>query len=334
MKRLSLLLALLLSTAAWSAEDGLTEQGINEAAFVPPRPVAEASGSNPEEADKKPDPALVRVQVLLDRAHASPGVIDGYEGENLTKAVRAYEEMRGFAVDGRIDQEVWDALTRDQRPAVVAYAITKEDLDEKFVKSIPEDYAEMAEMKRLGFRGPAEMLAERFHMDEDLIKALNPDADFSKPGTEILVADPAAEPTAKVTRVVVDKSDGDLRAFDEAGKLVAAYPATIGSQDNPSPEGELMVERVVRDPGYTYNPEKNFQQGDNDEVLDIPPGPNGPVGSIWIDLSKPTYGIHGTPEPSKIDKSPSHGCVRLTNWDAASLGEMVEPKKTVVVFQG
>ena len=141
---------------------------------------------------------------------------------------------------------------------------------------------------------------------------------FGRPGTVIKVANIGADVQTPVTRIIADKAKKQVRAYDAAGKLVAAYPATIGSSDTPSPTGTHEVARVAFNPEYTYNPNINFKQGDNDKILTIPPGPNGPVGSIWIALSKPTYGIHGTPDPSKIGKTESHGCVRLTNWDAPS----------------
>jgi lipoprotein-anchoring transpeptidase ErfK/SrfK len=281
----------------------------------------------------KPDPFLVRVQVLLDRAHMSPGVIDGYLGSNLDKAVRAFETTRRMQVDGKLDAEVWKALSSDTAPVMKDYEVTKKDAGEKYVDEIPTDYAKMAKMKRLAYHGPAEMFGERFHMDEDLLKELNLKASLGKSGSTILVADTGADPEIKVMRIEVDKSEGELTAFDGAGNVVATYPATIGSTDTPSPEGEVTVERFVEDPGYTYNPKINFKQGKNDEILELPPGPNGPVGSMWIDLSKPTYGIHGTPEPSRIDKANSHGCVRLTNWDAEALARIVEPKVTKVIFK-
>ncbi len=135
--------------------------------------------------------------------------------------------------------------------------------------------------------------------------------------------------TAPVTSIVADKYQKQVRAYDAAGKLVVAYPATIGSSDTPSPSGTHTVARVALNPDYTYNPNINFKQGENHDILKIPPGPNGPVGSVWIALSKPTYGIHGTPEPSKIGKTESHGCVRLTNWDAQELAKLVKPGVTV-----
>ncbi|WP_244630980.1 L,D-transpeptidase [Aureimonas sp. ME7] len=294
--------------------------------------LAEAPAANEPKLDR-PDPFLIRMQVLLDRANASPGVVDGFLGDNTVRAVRAYETMRDLPVDGEPDADLWAVLSVDGGEAMTTYEITEKDVDGRYVKSIPKDYAEMAEMKYLGFRGPREMLAERFHIDEKLLETLNPNADFAKAGQTILVPRIGEEPSSKVTRIEVDKSAGEVFAYAEDGSLVLAYPASIGSEDTPSPSGEATVEVVAPDPNYTYNPDKNFQQGKNKDVLTIPPGPNGPVGSMWIDLSRPTYGIHGTAEPSQIGKTESHGCVRLTNWNAATLSRLVEPKKTVVTFR-
>ena len=159
-------------------------------------------------------------------------------------------------------------------------------------------------------------------MDEDFLKALNPDAAFAE-GETIFVADLGTDKRGKAVRLEVDKAEGQLRAYAEDDSLLAAYPATIGSEENPSPSGTHTVSTVVEDPTYTYNPKRNFQQGNNTKVLTLPPGPNGPVGTVWIDLSEPSFGIHGTPEPARIDKTGSHGCVRLTNWDARELGQLV-----------
>ena len=133
----------------------------------------------------------------------------------------------------------------------------------------------------------------------------------------------------KVHYIVANKGKKQVEAFDRNGKLVASYPATIGSAATPSPTGTHTIERIALNPEYTYNPKINFQQGNNTKVLRIPPGPNGPVGSVWIALSKPTYGIHGTPDPSKIGKTNSNGCIRLTNWDAQELASLVREGVTV-----
>ena len=193
-----------------------------------------------------------------------------------------------------------------------------------FVASIPEDYGEKAKLEKLSYTSVPEMLAERFHMDEGYLKALNPEANFSRVGTIIRVANVGQPATRQVARIVADKGRKQVFAYDADNKLVVSYPATIGSTDTPSPTGTHLVSRVVLDPDYTYNPDINFKQGENSKILTIPPGPNGPVGSVWIALDKPTYGVHGTPDPSKIGKTESHGCVRLTNWDAQELAKLVK----------
>lgn len=280
--------------------------------------VDEAEAAGP----RTPDPAIVRLQILLDQAGASPGVIDGFDGDNVRKAVIAAEAMRGLPTDGTLDPELLATLETDQ-PVVGHYTITEDDMA-NLVPAIPDDYAEKARMEFLGYTSVEEEIAERFHMDVDLLKALNPGTTFA-PGADVLVAAYGPDMSGEVARIEADKSLRQVRAYGADGKLIAAYPATIGSTENPSPSGVHVVEGVAPMPDYTYNPKINFQQGDNTEVLRIPPGPNGPVGSMWIDLSEPTFGIHGTPEPSLIDKTGSHGCVRLTNWDATELSKMVKP---------
>jgi lipoprotein-anchoring transpeptidase ErfK/SrfK len=269
-------------------------------------------------------PLVLKLQVLLDRADISPGSIDAYWGMNVAKAVAAFELRNGFSVDGRPDPEVWTALGGDAAsPVLVPYEITAEDVAGPF-GDLPTDYAELAKLETLHYAGAVEMFGERFHMDPDLLMALNPGKNFS-PGETILVADTGETLEGKdlVTSLRADKRNGQLLAYDEAGTLVAAYPATIGSESTPSPSGDHAVKGVATDPVYYYDPE-NFKQGDNTEKLELPPGPNNPVGSVWIDLTEPTYGIHGTPEPEKIDKAYSHGCVRLTNWDAEELAHLVK----------
>lgn len=294
---------------------------------------AEPAGPKGPVGDEPPDPFLIRLQIMLDRVHASPGVIDGHDGRNLRKAVAAFETMRGLPVDGAPDPQVWEALTRDQPKATKIYEITKEDVEGRYVEKVPTDYGKLAKLKWIGFRDAAEMLAERFHLDEKLLKTLNPDVDFRTAGQRILVPETGPEPATKVARIVINKTEGELRAYAEDGSIVLIDRATVGSSDTPSPSGKMKVNGSFPNPHYIYDPKKNFRQGRNFRKLTLKPGPNGPVGSMWIDLSKPTYGIHGTPEPSRIDKTGSHGCVRLTNWDAEALGRLVEKNRTVVEFE-
>jgi lipoprotein-anchoring transpeptidase ErfK/SrfK len=272
------------------------------------------------------DPALALLQILLDRAGASPGVIDGFDGDNLRKAILAFQMMSGLPPDGQLTADV---VARLEVPgdAVGIYAISAEDAA-AIGGPIPVDYAEKAALEYLGYESVAELLAERFHMDIGLLAALNPSSEFAV-GDSINVAMTGTSRQGIATWIEADKTLRQVRVYGIDGVLLAAYPATIGSEENPSPTGTYVVETATPMPGYTYNPKINFQQGDNAQVLTIPPGPNGPVGSMWIALSKPSFGIHGTPEPSMIDKTGSHGCIRLTNWDAEELAAMIGPGVTV-----
>jgi lipoprotein-anchoring transpeptidase ErfK/SrfK len=303
----------------------LTAEAVNAAdiSTIPAIYTPSAEPADPSLAlERHPDPAVVRLQVLLDRAGASPGVIDGFDGGNVRKAVLAFELMRGLPPDGALDPDVLAALETGG-PVIGDYTIIADDLN-AIGAPIPKDYAEQAKRKFLGYTSIEESLAERFHMDIDLLKALNPGARYVT-GAPIYVAAYGPDLKGEVARIEADKALRQVRAYDVNDRLIAAYPATIGSEENPSPSGTHIVEGIAPMPEYTYNPKVNFQQGKNTEVLTIPPGPNGPVGSMWIDLSEPTFGIHGTPEPSLIDKTGSHGCVRLTNWDANELAKMVKP---------
>ncbi|WP_064683436.1 L,D-transpeptidase family protein [Rhizobium bangladeshense] len=307
------LLALAISVGGVAARD-IRPEAINAAS------IADIETAKPSPADL--DPAIVRLQVLLDRAGSSPGVIDGLSGENVNKAVAGFEAMNNLPVDGRPDPEVVSRL-EDNVAIIRSYVVSPEDAT-GLVETIPEDYGEKAKMQSLGYTSVAEKLSERFHMGLDLLNALNPASRFA-PGDTVWVVDPGPAREGKVKKIEADKKIGQVLAYAEDGSLLAVYPATIGSKDNPSPSGKHKVKGVARMPVYRYDPKRNFKQGKNDKVLTIPKGPNGPVGSVWIDLTEPTYGIHGTPEPKLIDKVGSHGCVRLTNWDAEELAGMVKP---------
>lgn len=278
---------------------------------------------------KKPRAEVTALQVFLDREGFSPGVIDGKLGGNVTKAVEAWQQATGETLDPNDTDGILERLRLNGGLPITSYEITAADAAGPYVASIPEDYAHKAMLPALSFTSTSEALAERFHMDEAYLRELNPGVDFTVPGTVIKVVNPGAIRKGTVTRIVADKARKQVFAYDAGGTLLAAYPATIGSSDTPSPSGTVTVERIAFNPGYTYNPKINFKQGNNDKVLTLQPGPNGPVGTVWIALSKPTYGIHGTPEPSKIGKTQSHGCIRLTNWDATELGKMVSKGVTV-----
>ncbi|MEO9340763.1 L,D-transpeptidase [Mesorhizobium sp. SB112] len=319
-----------------AANSPVTPESINAAPLVDLDQIVTASSaeslSNETSASKAiaPSASIVRLQILLDRAGASPGVIDGLDGGNLRKAISGFRLMLGLPVDGKLDPAVIAALISPDQ-AISSHVISPED-HASVVGELPEDYGELAKLDHLGYTSVAEGIAERFHMDVGFLRLLNPGSDFAS-GETIFVADPGSDREGQVAKVEVDKPGGQVRAYAANGFLIATYPATIGSESNPSPKGTHMVKTVVENPTYTYNPKLNFQQGNNDKVLTLPPGPNGPVGSIWIDLSEPTYGIHGTPEPNRIDKTGSHGCVRITNWDAQELAKMLTEGVPVIFLE-
>jgi lipoprotein-anchoring transpeptidase ErfK/SrfK len=270
---------------------------------------------------------LIKAQVLLDRARFSPGVIDGRAGGNTERAIKAFQRQNGIEETGRLDKPTWDLLADDEAaPVLVDYRTSKDDIAGPFVKNIPHSFREMAKLDRLAYTSPAELLAEKFHMDPDLLKRLNPGKPLDAAGTTVLVADPGTdEPEFQVTRIEVDKRLSAVKAVDRANQLVALYPATIGSNATPSPSGRVEVVAVATNPTYTYDPRKlNFKGVDLEKAVTIAPGPNNPVGSVWIELSKDGYGIHGTGEPGEVSKNASHGCIRLTNWDAVELGRAVK----------
>lgn len=275
-------------------------------------------------------PVYARAHVMLNNAHASPGAIDGASGKNTLKAIASFQQINGIKPTGILTQETWNALIARQgsKPAFIEYTITDADLKGPYAQTIPHDYALQAKMKGLYYTRVTEMLGEKFHMDEDFLKKLNPKATFKKAGEKIIVANIRNEVPEDIHLIVAHKGAKQLYLFNSRNQMIGSFPATIGSSDTPSPTGTYKITGVAPNPWYSYSP-SNFIQGKNTKPLSLPPGPNGPVGNIWIGLSKKSFGIHGTPNPSAISKTASHGCIRLTNWDANDLGKKVKSGVTV-----
>lgn len=301
-----------------------------------------------------PDLGVMKVQVILDRLGFTPGVIDGRPGRSLAVALAGFQEAQGLTPSGRLDAPTRAALGRyDRIPATVTVRIARADMAGPFLHPTPDDPEAQAQLARLPYQSPLERLAERFHTTPATIVALNSPDTPLRAGTPIVV--PAAlpysrdyavdDPTARgllnglnvdaraprADRVVVDKSDGVLRAY-RGDRLVAQFPATMGSTANPLPIGRWTIRGIAYDPDWRYDPRLLTGADKSDEPMIIPPGPNNPVGVVWHDLSKEHYGIHGTSEPEQIGRAESNGCIRLTNWDAARLSLMVRPG-TPAIFQ-
>ncbi|HSK77592.1 MAG TPA: L,D-transpeptidase family protein [Thermoanaerobaculia bacterium] len=306
-------------------------------------------------------PTALRVQILLDRARFSPGILDGYWGKNTEKAVYWFQNARGLNPTGEVDRATWDALRRaagPERPYVRQVPLTAQDLD-GFV-AIPEDVYAQAKLDCLCYASPLERIAERSHSTADLLAQLNPNVDLenlaqgatlwvpdvppiipaevpqpqggaegeAKGGSESAQA-PAgsAQPGAagQVRRIVISKKGFYLHALDGQGNILFHFPSTLGSDYDPSPGGEHKVTLVKRNPDFHYQPKLFHDVPDTEEDAYLPPGPNSPVGLVWMQLSKPNYGIHGTAVPDTIGYTSSHGCIRLTNWDALFLADQIRP---------
>jgi lipoprotein-anchoring transpeptidase ErfK/SrfK len=299
---------------------------------------------------------ILRAQVLLDHLGFSPGVIDGKEGQSYVAALRGFQTARGLDATGKLDAATEKALQEGRSiPATRLVVIPAGFAKGPFVPAFPKNAAEQARLPALGYRNLTEALAERFHTTPETLVALNspstlvgagqpfrvpniPDVDVPTTGEDprgwngTLERLGVAPKQVAAAKVVVDKSEGVLKVYDEGDKIVAQFPATMGSSHDPLPIGRWKIQGVSRNPDFHYNPKLFWDVSNNKEAVLLQPGPNSPVGVVWLDLDKPHYGIHGTSEPHTIGRAESHGCVRLTNWDAARLAQMVKPG-TPAIFQ-
>lgn len=265
-----------------------------------------------------------KLQALLNWHQNGVGAVDGYWGKNSRKAMQAFQMANGLAVTDTLNIETWQALTKNDKlmaqPVLVNYQLTDADINIK-TTVIPAGAEAKSKLEGMYYETVIEGLAEKFHISESYLKALNPNAKFAV-GETITVYNPGNPNIKPVSRVVADKTTETLYAYDDKGILVASYPTTVGSTATPSPTGTHTVAVKVHEPNYTYTAE-------NGSKSILPPGPNNPVGSVWIGLSKPSYGIHGSPDPARISRQASAGCIRLTNWDALALLGVIQSGATV-----
>ncbi|MDX3909014.1 MAG: L,D-transpeptidase family protein [Sphingobium sp.] len=300
-------------------------------------------------ADAGPDQAapnnpVLQTQAVLDSLGFSPKLLDGKAGRDFELALRGFQISRDLPDTGKLDEKTTAALAQwKDRPATRLIRIPEGFAKAAFLPNMPREAKDKAKLPSLAYRDIAEMLAERFHTTPAMLVALNPangrrddilrvpnvgevdltDAPDNKQWQETLMQLGVSARQPKADRIVVDKSESVLRAYAEDGKLIAQFPATMGSEHDPLPLGDWTIKGVSRNPQFHYNPRLFWDVSDNEDSVTLPAGPNSDVGVVWIDLSKPHYGIHGTPNPELIGRSESHGCIRLTNWDAVRLAQMV-----------
>jgi len=328
-------LTLVIAAGALSAQN-LPVAPAPKPAFIPPgTPGSPINGE------------VFHAQVLLDAAGFSPGVIDGKKGQSLKKAVEGFQTARGLDVNGNLDGPTRNALLQDQRPSTRMLQLTADDVGGPFVYPFPKKPEDQAKLKVMAYRNALEKLSERFHTTPAAIVALN--------GREALIGEgqvlrlpnvlprsrdyPGLKPEharlmsqlnvdgrqAEGKSVVVDKSERLLKVFDAGDRLVAQFPVTTGSSRDPLPLGTWKATTYAFLPPFHYQPDLFWDVDDGKAEQHLPPGPNGPVGVAWLDLTKDHYGIHGTPEPQTIGRTESHGCIRMTNWDVLRLSRMLKP---------
>jgi lipoprotein-anchoring transpeptidase ErfK/SrfK len=299
----------------------------------------------PSTPPAEPSDQTLAIQVALDKAGFSPGEIDGRSGAFTTRALQAFRDARGLsAAEGApIDQAAIAALGDAYAKPLVSYTVTEADVAGPF-QDIPKDMGKKARLPALGYSSALEELAERFHASPALITRLNPGvalaagANITVPAVEPFHlperqgARPAAETRdAPAARVEITKESGAVVVRDAQGMVLMYAPVTVGSEHDPLPVGDWKIVSIFDLPKFSYNPDLFWDADPSHGKALLPAGPNNPVGVIWIQINKEHFGLHGTPEPSQIGRTESHGCIRMTNWDVVRFASLVRNGTPVIL---
>ena len=275
------------------------------------------------------------LQIFLDRHNFSCGVIDGVWGEGSRKAMRAWQASQGVRQSDWVDVDLYVRLAKMPEP-LMRYTLTAED-EALVTGPMPSTWAERAQLRLMGYDTLGACVAERFHTSERTLRNLNPEIvnwpDDLAAGVTLTVPNVRMAALEKPATLVIALDDCVLAGYGADGTMRLRFPCSIARNKARLPEvGEVTIRNMAPAPNYTYDP-VNYGQDPSVGKMVVPAGPRNPVGSRWIGLSLPGYGIHGSPRPNTVGRPESLGCFRLTNWNAEKLFELVRTGMPVKILR-